>query len=66
LKISVKTSPKTSNRQVFKNTRNSTKKQAQIRGKTAALATLEWLLCRDDHYPVCRLDIRQDSKFATG
>jgi len=22
--------------------------------------------CRDDHYPVCRLDIRQDSEFATG
>jgi len=21
---------------------------------------------RDDHYPVCRLDIRQDSEFATG
>jgi len=21
---------------------------------------------RDDHYPVCRLDIRQDSQFATG
>ena len=21
---------------------------------------------RDDHYPVCRLDIWQDSKFATG
>jgi len=20
--------------------------------------------CRDDHYPVCRLDIRQDSEFA--
>jgi len=23
-------------------------------------------LYRDDHYPVCRLDIRQDSEFATG
>jgi len=22
--------------------------------------------CRDDHYPVCRLDTRQDSEFATG
>jgi len=22
--------------------------------------------CRDDHYPDCRLDIRQDSEFATG
>jgi len=22
--------------------------------------------CRDDHYPVCRLDIRQDSEFAAG
>jgi len=22
--------------------------------------------CRDDHYPVCRLDIRQDSKFSAG
>jgi len=21
---------------------------------------------RDDHYPVCRFDIRQDSEFATG
>jgi len=21
---------------------------------------------RDDHYPVCRLDIRQDSEFAAG
>jgi len=21
---------------------------------------------RDDHYPVCRLDIRKDSEFATG
>jgi len=21
---------------------------------------------RDDHYPACRLDIRQDSEFATG
>jgi len=21
---------------------------------------------RDDHYPVCRLDVRLDSKFATG
>jgi len=24
------------------------------------------LAARDDHYPVCRLDIRQDSEFATG
>jgi len=24
------------------------------------------LFIRDDHYPVCRLDIRQDSEFATG
>jgi len=24
------------------------------------------LQCRDDHYRVCRLDIRQDSEFATG
>jgi len=24
------------------------------------------LTWRDDHYPVCRLDIRQDSEFATG
>jgi len=24
------------------------------------------LLFRDDHYPVCRLDIQQDSEFATG
>jgi len=24
------------------------------------------MLTRDDHYPVCRLDIRQDSAFATG
>jgi len=23
-------------------------------------------LIRDDHYPVCRLDIRKDSEFATG
>ena len=23
-------------------------------------------VARDDHYPVCRLDIRQDSEFATG
>jgi len=38
--ISIKTSPKTSNSQVFKKTRNSTKKQAQICGKTARLATL--------------------------
>jgi len=22
--------------------------------------------CKDDHYPVCRLDIWQDSEFATG
>jgi len=38
--ISIKTSPKTSNPQVFKKPRNSTKKQAQIRGKNARLATL--------------------------
>jgi len=38
--ISVKTSPKASHPQVFKKTRNSTKKQAQIRGKTARLVTL--------------------------
>jgi len=26
-----------------------------------------WLVSiRDDYYPVCRLDIRQDSEFATG
>ena len=24
------------------------------------------VVSRDDHYPVCRLDIRQDSEFATG
>jgi len=24
------------------------------------------VLSRDDHYPACRLDIQQDSKFATG
>jgi len=38
--ISVKTSLKTTNPQVFKKTRNSTKKQAQIHGKTTRLATL--------------------------
>jgi len=27
---------------------------------------LSVLWIRDDHYPVCRLDIRQDSEFATG
>jgi len=31
-----------------------------ISGETCALCT------RDDHYPVCRLDIRQDNEFATG
>jgi len=28
--------------------------------------TYHALQSRDDHYPVCRLDIRQDSEFATG
>jgi len=36
----MKTSPITSNPQVFKQTRNSTKTQAQISGKTTRLATL--------------------------
>jgi len=37
--VSIKTSPKASNPQVLKK-RNSTKKQAQISGKIARLATL--------------------------
>jgi len=37
---SIETSPKTSNPQVLKKNLNSTKKQAQIRGKNARLATL--------------------------
>jgi len=33
----------------------------------AAESLLETSQCtRDDHYPVCRLDIRQNSEFATG
>jgi len=45
--ISIKTSPKTSNTQVIKNNRNSTKKQDQIRWKTARLATLvDYQHCR--------------------
>jgi len=39
--ISIKTSPKRSNPQIFKKKRNFTKKQVQIRGKTASLATLQ-------------------------
>jgi len=39
--FSIKTSPKTSNPQVFKKNRNSTKKQAQIPGQTTRLATLQ-------------------------
>jgi len=39
--ISIKTSPKTSNPQAFKKSRNSTKKQAQIRGKTAKVGNTE-------------------------
>jgi len=38
--ISIETSPQISNPQVFKKSRNSTKKLAQIRGKIARLATL--------------------------
>ena len=47
-KISNRTSPKTSNPQVFKNIRNSTKKQAQICGKTVTrhmLAVLVQVRC---------------------
>ena len=51
-KISVKTSPKTSKPQVFKNTRKSTKKQAQIRRKTAGLATLVPMLHYSGTSPV--------------
>ena len=38
--ISIKTSPKTSNTQASKKTRNFIKKQVQIHGKIARLATL--------------------------
>jgi len=41
--ISIKTSAKTSNPQVFKKPATAQKKQAQICGKTAKLATLELL-----------------------
>jgi len=40
--ISIKISPKTSNPQVFKKTAIPQKKQDQIRGKTARLATMKW------------------------
>jgi len=39
--ISIKTSPKASNPQVFKKTCSSTKKQAQICGKTARFCNIQ-------------------------
>jgi len=36
-------------------------------GSRRAWYSAQNLVCsRDDHYPVCRLDIRQDSEFETG